>query len=161
MNLAGILRGQRIFVEGVGFVGTTNKVEPPKVEFEVAEVAGREVDSGLLKPLSCTLEVTELNPVLWSAVQKRLGETATFTIKRSVANKGAEKQVYFEVTGWVKTQGGGDGDIGKEDVVSLEISVQGYKLEIDGKEMYDIDIPNDICKIDGKDNYETLRKHIG
>jgi len=159
-NLASILRGQRVFVEAVGFVGTTGKVTPPEVEWEQAEVAGREIDTALLKPMEASLELHSMDTILWTAAKKRLGEGASFVIKRSITSGGKEQSVYFEIGGWVKKQGGNDGDVGKEDTTKVDINVQQYKLEVGGKVLYDIDLENDIAIIDGKDVYDKLRKHI-
>ncbi len=158
-NLVNTLVGQQVFVEGVGFIGTTKDIELPSVKFKQVEVNGHNVDSGLLEPMEAKIEVAEYNPILWEAVRKRSHEMATFVIKKSVRDRTKKLGIYVEIGGWV-TEQGFPGKISETDSITLTINVQTYRLEVDGKEMYNIDIPNYICKINGVDEYEELRKHI-
>lgn len=52
-------------------------------------------------------------------------------------------------------------DIGKPMDSEIEFAVSAFKLEIDGKEIYDIDVLNLKCKIDGKDYLSDVRKNLG
>ncbi|ADV47018.1 phage major tail tube protein [Nitratifractor salsuginis] len=162
-NLRHILRGRNVFVQGVGFVGTVGDVEPPVVKFKQAEDGnlGRNIDSGLLEPMECKLTIFDLNPVIFEAVGKRLGELASFVIKSSIVSGSKEIPVYFEVGAHVTEQEWENlKETGKETGINLTLNVVQYKLEIDGKEHYDIDADRYICKIDGKDHFENLRKQI-
>ena len=161
-NLKTILRGQNVFVEGIGFIGKLGDIEPPKVEFEMVEDGnmGRKIDTGLIKPMESKLVLYEVNAAIYQSVGKRLNETASFIVKQSVANERGEAQVYFEISGQVSTQEPEGKEVGKEIGNALTVAVTGYKLEINGAEQYDIDVDNYICKIDGKDHYETLRKQL-
>ena len=159
-NLAGLLRGKDIFVEGIGFIGKTGEIDLPKVKFKQTEVNGQPIDTGLLEPLEASLEVLELNEVLYDAVGKRLNELATFVIKASSVSNSKETSIYVEIGAWVKEDELLLNNLGEKVGAKLTLNVQTYRLEVDGKEMYNIDIPGYICKIRGKDHYETLRKHI-
>lgn len=162
-NLRAVLRGQNVFVEGLGFIGKVGDIEPPKVEFEMAEDGNmsRNVDTGLLKPMESEIQIYDLNKALFASIGKRLGNTASFVIKASVADGNTENQVYFEMAAQVKSQEWENlKEDGKESGVKLSLSVVRYKLEINGDEQYDIDTDAMICKINGTDHYETLRKHI-
>jgi len=162
-NLRAMLRGKNVFVEGVGFIGRVGDIEPPKIEFEMAEDGnmGRNVDSGLLKAMECKITVYDFNEVLFGAVGKRLQGTASFVIKSSMATNDGQTPVYFEVAGQVKAQEFDNlKDTSKESGVSLDISVVRYKLEIGGKEHYDIDTDAMVCKIAGVDHFDTLRKQV-
>ena len=158
-NIAQVLRGQEVFVEGIGFIGKLQKVELPKVEFAVAEAAnGCPVDTGLLEKLEAQIEVAEHNQVLFQSVGKRLGETASVVVKKLTDGGGKGNRVLLEIGGWVKTQEFGDSKVKEVDTVGLSFTVLTYKLEIDGKTLYEIDIPNGICKIDGVDHYDAIRR---
>ena len=162
-NLRNILRGQNLFVEGIGNIGKVGDLETPKVEFEMAEDGnmGRKVDTGLLKPLEAKFTIYSVNPILYAAVGKRLGDTASFVIKASVVDGNVQKQVLYEVTGQVSSQEQeGTKEAGKEAGIILDVAVTAYKLEINGTEVYDIDTDRYICKLSGKDHYETLRQQI-
>jgi len=162
-NLRNILRGQNLFVEGVGNIGKVGDIEPPKVEFEMAEDGNmsRKVDTGLLKPMEAKFTVYDINPVLYAAVGKRLGDTASFVVKASVVEGNKHKQVLFEATGQVESQEQeGTKEAGKETGMVFNVAVTAYRLEIDGTQVYDIDVDRYICKIDGKDHMDTLRKQI-
>lgn len=161
-NLRSILRGRNVFVEGIGFIGRVGDIEPPKVEFEQAEDGnmGRKVDTGLLKPMECKIVLYDLHEVIFDAVGRRLQEIASFVIKSSMATNAGEQMVYFEIGGQVTSQEFDNlKETSKESGISLEVSVVRYKLEIGGKEHYDIDADAMICKINGTDHYATLRKH--
>lgn len=159
-NLAGLLRGKDIFVEGVGFLGRTGDIEPPKVKFKQLEVNGRNMDTGLLEPMEASFEILEFNPVLYEAVSKRINEFATFVIKSSAVSNSKETSIYFEVGGWVKEEEPVMNNLGEKAGVKLTVDVQTYTLELGGSQVYKIDIPNYICVIGGQDKYATLRSHI-
>lgn len=159
-NLAAILRGKNVFVQGVGFIGKVGDIELPEVTFKQADVNGQDVDTGLLDKLEGKITIYEFNEILFEAVEKRLNDTATFVIKASVVNSGVETSIYVEIGAWVKKQGFELKNAAENAGVTLELNIQTYRLEIDGKEVYNIDIPNNICKINGSDKYDTLRKHI-
>jgi|GEM_PF-1976940 P2 family phage contractile tail tube protein len=158
-NLINMLIGQEVFVQGYGFIGTTKDIELPKVKFKQTEVNGRNVDTGLLEPIEAKIEVGEYNAVIWEAISKRDHEIATFVIKKSARDRQSKKAIYVELGAWVSEQEFG-GKIGDVDSIALDLNVQTYRLEVDGKEMYNIDIPNYVCKINGADKYETLRSHV-
>jgi P2 family phage contractile tail tube protein len=162
-NLRSVLRGRNVFVQGIGFVGTVGDIEPPVVKFKQAEDGnlGRNVDSGLLEPMECKLTIFDVNQVIFEAVGKRLGDLASFVIKSSIVAGGKETPVYFEIGAQVTEQEWENmKETAKETGINLTLSVIQYKLEIDGKEHYDIDADRYICKINGKDHFETLRKQI-
>jgi len=154
-----MLIGQEVFVDGVGFIGTTKDIGLPKVKFKQSDVNGKKVDTGILEPLEAKIEVGEYNAVLWEAVSKRAHKIATFVIKKSVRDRAKKMGIYVELGAWVVDQEF-TGKVSEPDGIALNLNVQTYRLEVDGKEMYNIDIPNYICKINGTDEYETLRKHI-
>ncbi len=159
-NLAGLLRGKDVFVEGVGFLGRTGDIELPKVKFKQTEVNGRNHDTGLLEPMEAKLEILEYNSVIWQAVSKRINELATFVIKASVISNSKETAIYCEIGGWVSEDDAALNTVGDKTGIKLTIDVQTYTLEIDGAQAYKIDIPNYICTIGGADKYATLRSHI-
>jgi hypothetical protein len=160
MNYAALLRGKDVFVEGVGFIGKVGDIELPKISFKQADVNNMKIDTGVLEPMEAKLTLNELNDILWTAVSKRLKDMPTFVVKASAVSDGVETSIYVEMSGWVSESENPVKNVGDAIEVTLNINVQTYRLEIDGKEKYGIDIPNYICKIDGVDTYETLRKHI-
>lgn len=162
-NLRSALRGLSVFVEGIGFLGKVGDIETPAVEFEMIEDGnmGRKIDTGLLKPMEAKITIYDHNELLIQVVGKRLRETASFVIKTSTASDKKEQNIYIEITAHVEKQEmENPKEAGKETGITLSLAVTGYKLEIDGKEVYDLDVDRYICKIDGKDHYETLRKHL-
>ncbi len=158
-NLINMLIGQEVYIEGYGFIGTTKEIEPPKVKFKQTEVNGRKIDTSLLEPMEAKIEIGEYNGTIWEALSKRDLELATFVIKKSTRDRKRKIPVYLELGAWVEEQEFG-GKIGESDSITLNLNVQTYRLEVEGKEKYNIDIPNYICKINGIDKYEVLRNHI-
>jgi len=161
-NLKAILRGRNVNVEGIGFIGRVGDIETPKVEFLTVEDGnmGREVDTGLLKPMECKITIYDVNEYLIGIVKKRLKETANITIRESVASDGGEKQILFSINGQVKVQEDDSKEAGKERGVSLTISVVTYELEYAGRKLYDIDTDAYRCVIDGEDIFANLRANI-
>ncbi len=159
-NLANMLVGQSVFVQGYGFIGTTKDIELPKVKFKQTEVNGRNIDTGLLEPIEAKIEVAEYNSVIWDAISKRnFEDLATFVIKKSARDRQKQKSIYVEIGAWVSEQEFG-GKQGEPDTIVLNLNVQTYTLEVDGSTLYKIDIPNYICQISGDDKYATIRQHI-
>ncbi len=68
----------------------------------------------------------------------------------TITLKGAWKELDF-----------GNWKAGDKPSLKVNVSLRYYKLEIDGKELVEVDVENMVRKINGKDQLEKTRKAIG
>jgi uncharacterized protein len=164
MGVPSVLRGQEVFIEGVGFIGKLMKAEMPKLDFDSVEhTAGgmtRSVDTGLLKAMEFKVEISDYDPLIFDTVAKRFGETTHLAVKKYIVNGESKKGASIRVAGNIKTQEFSNPDVGKEETITLTMAVSQYVLEVDGEEMYNIDTDNYILKINGNDLLSDLRHQI-
>ena len=82
-----VLNSQSVYVEGLGFIANTAKVELPKIEFEEFEaksgIAIHGITTTVLKKMEAKMELNEVNDVYFEALAKRQNEKAVFWVKKN------------------------------------------------------------------------------
>nr|WP_044418716.1 phage major tail tube protein [Halarcobacter anaerophilus] len=85
------INGATLFVEGLGFIGTTSEVELPAIEFETFEGNGgvykREINTAMLKALTTKMKLSEYNKVLYESMAKHFTEETQIYVKWNVSGK--------------------------------------------------------------------------
>ncbi len=146
-------------------------VELPKIEF----------DSEALKGLGIGGEMEVVNPAYLKPMNAKLKfNTITDNFAKLTAPKAHELEIYGATqftdtsTGDVKigqiraylkasakSASGGKIEISKTMDSELELAVYVYKLEIDGKMVYEIDPANFVLRIDGQDYLQDVKAALG
>ena len=72
-----------------------------------------------------------------------------------------EKPIVMYIRGYSKTLPGGAFKAKEDTELESTVSVQYYKLEIDGEEIVEIDVINNIYKVGGEDLLAELRQNLG
>lgn len=158
-----IWRDFNILVDGIGNVGVSKTIEPPKLEFLTVERDGAmamEEVVPLIKAMTAKIVLNEYNPEAYAAAAKQFGTAPTFFCKGSTVQGDAKIPVLMTIKGKVKVLEAPVAERGKEVEMTLEIAVTAYSQEINGVKKIDIDVENMICVIDGVDLYADLRAHI-
>ena len=82
-----VLNSASVFIEGLGFISNTAKVELPKIEFETFEaksgVAVHNITTTVLKKMEAKFELNEVNDVYFEALAKRQNEKAVLWVKKN------------------------------------------------------------------------------
>jgi len=158
------INGAVLFVEGLGFIGTTSEVELPAIEFETFEGNGgvykREINTAMLKALTTKMKLSEYNKVLYESMAKHFTEETQIYVKWNVSGKKGNFSHVATFRGEIKKFTPPKVEYGKEIAVELELANSFYKLEEDGNARVLIDLDAYVCEIDGVDVWQELRENI-
>jgi len=146
-----------IFVSGVGFLGTIESYKLPVVKTKKDVMNGVHVDSGRLEPMEFEADINSANSTILQEASK-LSE-ASLKLKGEYLEDNVVKKLTATLTGSVDMEVDTikDGDAMK---TKVKMYVNVYNLNLGGDEVYDIDLPNMIAKIGGKDIYESTRSAV-
>lgn len=158
------IRNFNAFVDGVGYFGIATEAKLPqvKVQTEAHRGAGMEGPVGLdmgLEGMTSEITFSEWSPTLL----KKLGRQERFVFRPM--QRGEDD---VEATTIIATVGGlitipdlGDLKPGTNSPLKLTMDVRYYRLEIDGEEIWEIDLVNAKRVIGGVDQMASARAAMG
>lgn len=156
-----------MFLDGVSFSGDVPTMTPPKVTEKTEEYRGGGMSGSVDLPIG--LEKMEAS---WTTNGIRKESLKFFGLAdRTACNvvfrasfkdqKGRSKPVKVTLRGALKEIDMGDLEAGKKSEIKHAMAVTYYKLEIDGRVMYEIDVANMIQVINGVDQLAADRAALG
>ena len=162
-----VLYNTNLFVDGVSFAGDVPSLTLPKLTVKTEAHRGGgmggeiEMDMGLDKiESSFTTVGVRRESLKYFGLSDQTGCNAVF--------RGAFKGLKGQITPVVATLRGmlkevdmGDWKAGDKAEIKHALALQYYKLEIDGRVMYEIDMVNCVRVIDGVDQEAAVRSAIG
>lgn len=155
--IPGKMKRVNLFVSGLGLLGLVKNVKLPSVKTKKDVINGIHVDSGLLEPMEFECELTDFNEAMLKEASK-LSE-ATLKVKGDYIKNNVNAKFTATLGGSLDVDMDSLED-GKEFAQKVKMYVNVYNLELDGEEIYDIDLQNVIAKIGGKDIYESTRSAV-
>ena len=160
----------RVYIDGLDFIGKAEEVELPKVKFKFADTKGlglyaeAELPTGLDK-LEAKIKFNTVDPnfvalaadpfTMRTVIVRAPYQVWTQTGVSKTAPLKAEIRGFFKEYDTGKLKGRDSAE------AEATLSVTYYKLEIDNKEIVEIDVMNNIYKINGKDILQQYRQAIG
>nr|KJZ08018.1 tail protein [Pseudoalteromonas rubra] len=162
-----ILKKFKLFVDGKGYLGIADELTLPKVTVKTREVtsgfqAPIELDVGQLEKLEGTVTLLEYNADMMKLLGDWSSATTPLTARGAIQAQGdSPVPVVVTLEGFFKEVDMGNWKDGEEAKLTLQYAVQKYKLQIGPDTIYEIDLYNDVRKINGKDHMELLRNAIG
>ena len=155
-KIPGTIKELNLFVEGIGFLGVVEDMKYPHVRTKKERVNGVVIDTGILEEL-----VFEGNLTIASA------EIYKHANGKSIITKGKTAYVEGGVNKKMNSTFGGFLDaeldslkVAEKMKTKIKMDLNVYNLNLNGEEVYDIDLLNDIAKIGGKDIYEATRSAV-
>ncbi len=157
------ITGGNLFIDGIGKLGELKGAELPKFEHETIEansaVGKYEVVLPLLKPLTCKLEVNNVNVVYFSMLNTNMPHA--FYVKNNLtATGGEETKITATFEGNVKVLETPKFEMGSEAILSLEVACVFVKYDINDFPSVVYDAQNAIYAVNGVDLLEKIRKNI-
>ncbi len=160
------LKNFNLYIDGRGYAGRVEEINLPKLTIKTEEYrAGGmdtpiDIDMGMQK-LECSITLSEYD----DEVLKLFG---VHDNKPTVNFRGAMEDESGKVTPVLITLNGkwreldfGNWRSGDKATLKVEVVAHYYRLEIDGKELIEIDIENMTRKINGEDQLKPLRDALG
>ncbi|MFW9082405.1 phage major tail tube protein [Pseudomonas sp. P2757] len=161
------LYNTNLFVDGVSFAGDVPSLTLPKVTIKTDEYRG----GGMAGPIEMNqgVEKMEANFVTKGVRRESLkycgladGTAFNSTFRGAFrGHKGAVTAVVATLRGLLKEVDLGDWKAGDAAEIKHAIAVSYYKLEIDGRLMYEIDMVAGVQVVDGKDQLLEVRAALG
>lgn len=162
-----VLSNTNLFVDGVSFSGDVPSLTLPKLTVKTETYRGGgmtgevEIDMGLEKlESSFTTNGVRRESLKWFGLSDRTACNAVF--RGSFKGlKGAVSAVVVTLRGGIKEVDAGDWKPGDKAEMKHSMSLVYYKLEIDGRVIYEIDMVNMVRVIDGVDQLAAERTALG
>jgi len=164
------VQNSRVYLEGNVLLGVAD-VELPKVEFLSEKMNSLGIMGEVDVPTLSHVKEMKLK-LKFSTVTKDFAKL--LEPKAKLVTVYASIQQYDPTDGNFKSVGlvasckvlptslnPGKVEIGKPQDSELEFTVVYYKLEVDGKVIYEVDPLNFICIINGKDYAADIRRNLG
>ncbi|MGV8860190.1 MAG: phage major tail tube protein [Pseudomonas sp.] len=162
-----ILSNANLFVDGVSFNGDVPSMTLPKLAIKTDEYRGGgmagsiEMDMGLDKmEASFVTNGVRRESLKWFGLADQTACNAVFRASFK-GLKGAITPVIATVRGMLKEVDLGDWKPGDKAEIKHAIALTYYKLEVDGRVVYEIDMINAVRVIDGVDQLAAERSALG
>lgn len=156
-RIPSVVRDINVFVEGIGFLGQAESCKLPSIKTKVEVIAGQHVDTGMLEPMEAELEIRVMNPVIYSAITK-MGESSIM-LKGAFLENGQAQTGRASLMGIIEI----DHDAWKMTdgiKVKIKMYVNVFHLELNDKEVIDINKTKGFAKFNGVDLYDKINSAI-
>ncbi len=158
------IRNFNAFVDGVSYFGKAATGKLPDVKIQTAAHRGAGMDGPVGIDMGTEGMTAELSFAEWDPViLKKIG-----TQQRLVFRPAARGEDSFDATpiiatisGLITTQELPELKPGENSVLKMSVDVRYYKLEIDGAQIWEIDLVNGKRVIGGTDQLASIRQAMG
>ena len=161
------LKNLTLFVDGQGYAGRVETLEPPKLTVKTEEFRGGgfdapvEIDMGLER-LEARLEVAEYDPALFRLFGLIDGNAVAVTLRGALQGDSTEATpLVISLRGAWRELDSGSWRSGENSTLTAMLAVRYYKLEIDSEVLIEIDVENMVRRIDGVDVLAEQRTALG
>ncbi|WP_350614728.1 phage major tail tube protein [Pseudomonas sp. HY7a-MNA-CIBAN-0227] len=156
-----------LFVDGINFTGDVPSLSLPKLTIKTDEYRG----GGMAGPIEMAMGLEKLEASFVTKGVRReslkyfgLADGSAFNAVFRGAfkgHKGAMTAVVVTLRGMLKEVDMGDWKAGDSAEIKHAVAVTYYKMEIDGRLIYEIDMINAVQVIDGVDQLAEMRTALG
>lgn len=166
MALPKRLKNFTAFVDGRGYAGRVDEVEPPKLAMKMEEYraggmdAPVDLDMGMEK-MESGITFAEYDPELFKLFGLVDGNAVSITLRGSREDDNETEAIIITLRGSFKELDPGSWKAGDKGTLKAAIACRYYKLTINGNELVEIDIENMIRKINGTDQLAAQREALG
>ena len=169
MNISKVYNA-RVYLNGNDLIGKAKEVELPKVKPKFSDVSGlglygeAEVPIGMDK-MESRLLMNSIYPEFIKVISNPR-KAAIIIIRSSITGFGQdgvsyEKPLKAELRGFFKESDTGKFKQGEGTEAEAVMSVIYYKLEIDGQPIFEVDVFNNIYKVNGEDLLQEFTVNLG
>lgn len=162
-----IRKNMNLFVDGIGFAGKVEEINPPKLAVKMEEFraggmdAPVEIDMGMEK-LEMDFTIPSMDRALMVLFGLAPGSEVGVVIKGAIEdNSGTILAEEHVGTGRIKTIEPGSMKAGEKPSIKISMTLKFYGLSIDGVELVYVDVENMVRRIGGNDRLEEIRSAIG
>ena len=161
-----ILKNFNLFVDGRGYIGRTDEVNPPKLTLKTEEFRGggmdvpAVVDMGMEK-LEASFTLSEYDVDILKQFGLIDGNGVAVTLRGALQDDTNTSAIVIKLRGLYTEIDMGKFSAGEKGALACTIACRYYSLEIDGENLIEIDVDNMTRVIGGVDKLAEMRNSIG
>ncbi|MHA1540010.1 MAG: phage major tail tube protein [Alphaproteobacteria bacterium] len=161
-----ILKNFNIFLDGRGYVGRAEEVNPPKLTIKTEEFRGggmdvpAAIDMGMEK-LEGSFVLAEYDKEVLKQFGMVSGNFVQITLRGAMQSDDATSAITIKLRGMYTEVDMGKLAAGEKSSLSCTITARYYALEIDGEPLIEIDVDNMTRVIAGEDKMASIRDALG
>ena len=161
-----ILKNFNLFIDGRGYVGKVEEVNPPKLNIKTEEFRAGGMDSPAMidmgiEKLEGSFTLLEFDKNVLKQFGLIAGNVVSVTLRGALQDETSVSPIIIKLRGMYTEIDMGKLSAGEKGTLQCTIACRYYSLEIDGQQLIEIDIDNMTRKIGGQDKLVDVRKALG
>jgi hypothetical protein len=164
MALPRKIKNFNAFVDGVSYFGIATEAKLPQVKVMTEAHRGAGMDGPVGIDMGVEAMTAEITFGEWSpALLKKPGTEQRFVLRPAAAGEvgdGADT-IIATIGGLITAAETGDLKPGTDTTLKLMMDVRYYRLEINGEQIFEIDLVNGLRVIGGEDQLADIRRAMG
>jgi uncharacterized protein len=161
-----ILKNFNLFIDGRGYVGKAEEVNPPKLNIKTEEFRAGGMDSPAMidmgvEKLEGSFTLLEYDKDVLKQFGLVTGNAVSVTLRGAMQDDTTVSPIIIKLRGMYTEMDMGKFAAGEKGTLQCTIACRYYSLEIDGEKLIEIDIDNMTRVIGGQDKLVDVRKALG
>ncbi len=161
-----ILKNFNLFIDGRGYVGKVEEVNPPKLNIKTEEFRAGGMDSPVMidmgvEKLEGSFTLLEYDKDILKQFGLVSGNAVQVTLRGALQDDSNVSPLIVKLRGMYAEIDMGKISAGEKATLQCTIVCRYYSLEIDGEKLIEIDIDNMTRVIGGQDKLIDVRKALG
>jgi uncharacterized protein len=161
-----ILKNFNLFIDGRGYVGKVEEVNPPKLSIKTEEFRAGGMDSPAMidmgiEKLEGSYTLLEFDKNVLKQFGLIAGNVVSVTLRGALQDETSVSPIVIKLRGMYTEIDMGKISAGEKGTLQCTIVCRYYSLEIDGEQLIEIDIDNMTRKIGGQDKMVDVRNALG
>jgi hypothetical protein len=161
-----ILKNFNLFIDGRGYVGKAEEVNPPKLNIKTEEFRAGGMDSPAMidmgvEKLEGSFTLLEYDKDVLKQFGLVSGNSVQVTLRGAMQDDTTVSPIIIKLRGMYTEMDMGKFAAGEKGTLQCTIACRYYSLEIDGEKLIEIDIENMTRVIGGQDKLVDVRKALG
>lgn len=164
MALPRVIKNFNAFWDGISYFGLAESAKLPAVKIQTEAHRGSGMDGPVGQDVGMEGMSSEISFSEWSpAVLGKLGRQERFVLRPAMsgASDFLARPIIATLSGLITTSEPEDLKPGTVSKLKMVMDVRSYKLELDGRVVFDIDLVNARRVIGGVDQLAELRRAMG
>lgn len=164
---ADVLKNCNLFVDGRGYAGNVDELNPPKLVIKTEEYraggmdAPMDLDMGLEK-LEADFSLIQYSADVLALFGLRAGSTVPLIFRGALQSyDGTVTPVIHTMQGKIKEMDSGTMKPGEKPTLKVTMSLTYYRLQHGTRVVQEIDVPNMVHLVDGVDRLAAQRAALG
>ena len=166
MSIPKILKNFNLFIDGRGYAGKCEEVNPPKLNIKTEEYQAGGLDAPIsidmgMEKLEASFTLSEYDKDVLKQFGLITGNAVQLTLRGALQDDTNISSIIIKLRGLYTEMDMGKFSAGEKSTLSCTMACRYYSLEIDGEQLIEIDIDNMTRIINGVDKLAEIRSAMG